>query len=1237
MPFGFEQDIIGEVDKDSLQAIQKYDNRTFFLGTFKHGAYKQIWRGYAYNDVANPFLFADNLTSTANDKYEPQFQVVGDKVYYVWYSDCGGSRYQIVTGVSGIHGEDFVATQRTSGTGYWNMNPQLHVVGTKIYYTWERAPHAGTLIFQVATAVMNTDGTGWSMATRTSYGTTGGISSLQLQVDSNYIYYVWTKSYIGETRITTAKMHINGSGWVAVERTSGSYDRYVQQHVFNGNIYYVYEKDVYPTEPNYQIWTAKMTTGGAGWSATQRASSAEINPHPQLDIFEGKLQYTYLSYPSAYTQIFTAFMNLDGSGWVASQRTITTDDIKSDPQLDELNYAWMADKGGYWYKNPWLSVPITVATGDPTDIEKNSANGFGVVQTGDDVKRRGFCWNETGNPTINDDNTIEYNTDFGTGNFALAMTGLSSKTKYYVKAFAYDVDYIYGNEVEFTTELAAPTNVQATDGVHETKVVITWTKVSDATAYQVYRDGIALGWLGDVATYDDTGADAPSITLGSTIASDGAHADRIALSLSGSSANNGTTHTYKVKAKDATRESSDSATDTGYCGIGELTYQWYRSAGDSDASYSIISGATASTYNDTNTPAPTITPGAADASDGSSFDYVSLSISGHSANDGDGRYYKCYLTATGATPGYTEVDRGYRGAGSLTYQWQRSAGDSDADYSNISGATSDTHNDTNAPIPTITPGITIASDGAYATHIALSLSGQSADGEGRYYVCVLNADGCDEETSSSDRGYRSVGDLTYQWQRSAADSDVSYSNISSATAATYNDTGAPDDGSGRYYKCVEDATGADQQISASDRGHRITWATVTTQAVSDIGEITAIGNGTITDIGYEHCSKRGVCWNTTGSPTVADDTSEELDDFGTGAFTRLMTGLTENTTYYVKAYAYNSAGYSYGGEVEFTTETAQAATVTTLTPDLVEDGIANLRLALVNKDDLIINPVGWYCDENAAPSTEYIETGWKAGGGGADLALGIYSKYVKTLPVGQTTLYVQAWCDDDSSNRYTGSILSFDIPSKPEYTNLPDIIFPELPEIPAIEIDLPNINYNIAMDLYLDRTYTRKDLEELRQKCINYEKNYTDFCLILNHNTLLVKNFLQSAYNNGVLGGENEMFTNIYPSQQLTPLYLEPLEPNNFKGIINRFINNNTSNSMGLNHNFDLFKEWLNDYNYTSDGYKASYITPKEGIITNNEPTVKYLTGKINRLQREVSMASREITHNFNLMKEIIQ
>ncbi|GAI72097.1 unnamed protein product, partial [marine sediment metagenome] len=121
---------------------------------------------------------------------------------------------------------------------------------------------------------------------------------------------------------------------------------------------------------------------------------------------------------------------------------------------------------------------------------------------------------------------------------------------------------------------------------------------------------------------------------------------------------------------------------------------------------------------------------------------------------------------------------------------------------------------------------------------------------------------------------------------------------------------------------------ADTQLYVEITHSAVVAPTVTTPAVSDIGTTTATGNGNITDNGGENCSKRGVCWNTTGNPTVADSKSEETDSFGTGAFARPMTGLTPGQHYYVKAYAYNSAGYGYGSQVEFTTKETKTKTCT---------------------------------------------------------------------------------------------------------------------------------------------------------------------------------------------------------------------------------------------------------------------------------------------------------------------
>ena len=95
--------------------------------------------------------------------------------------------------------------------------------------------------------------------------------------------------------------------------------------------------------------------------------------------------------------------------------------------------------------------------------------------------------------------------------------------------------------------------------------------------------------------------------------------------------------------------------------------------------------------------------------------------------------------------------------------------------------------------------------------------------------------------------------------------------------------------------------------------------TSTTQAVTSINTITATGNGNITNLGDPDPTQHGVCWNTTGTPTTSDRKTEEGAATATGAFTSNMTGLSPNTTYYVRAYATNSGGTGYGNDVSFKT------------------------------------------------------------------------------------------------------------------------------------------------------------------------------------------------------------------------------------------------------------------------------------------------------------------------------
>lgn len=91
--------------------------------------------------------------------------------------------------------------------------------------------------------------------------------------------------------------------------------------------------------------------------------------------------------------------------------------------------------------------------------------------------------------------------------------------------------------------------------------------------------------------------------------------------------------------------------------------------------------------------------------------------------------------------------------------------------------------------------------------------------------------------------------------------------------------------------------------------------TVTTSGVTEIGATMAVCGGQVASDGGTAVTARGVCWNTTGTPTTADN--KTADGTGTGAFVSTLTGLNPGTTYYVRAYAINVQGTSYGAEVQF--------------------------------------------------------------------------------------------------------------------------------------------------------------------------------------------------------------------------------------------------------------------------------------------------------------------------------
>ncbi|HNS17040.1 MAG TPA: FISUMP domain-containing protein [Bacteroidales bacterium] len=101
------------------------------------------------------------------------------------------------------------------------------------------------------------------------------------------------------------------------------------------------------------------------------------------------------------------------------------------------------------------------------------------------------------------------------------------------------------------------------------------------------------------------------------------------------------------------------------------------------------------------------------------------------------------------------------------------------------------------------------------------------------------------------------------------------------------------------------------------KGAGIDLPTVVTAMITNITDTTATGGGNITSDGGAPITSRGVVWSTQENPTLSE--SSTTDGMGKGTFTSILTGLINDTSYYVRASATNSAGTAYGEQVGFTT------------------------------------------------------------------------------------------------------------------------------------------------------------------------------------------------------------------------------------------------------------------------------------------------------------------------------
>lgn len=155
----------------------------------------------------------------------------------------------------------------------------------------------------------------------------------------------------------------------------------------------------------------------------------------------------------------------------------------------------------------------------------------------------------------------------------------------------------------------------------------------------------------------------------------------------------------------------------------------------------------------------------------------------------------------------------------------------------------------------------------------------------------------------------------------------------------------------------------------------------------------------------------GVCWSTNPNPTISDT---KTTDINIVVWSSYMYGLTPGTTYYLRAYATNSAGTGYSTQYIFTKSAFGKVLTTEITSVTSTTAIGGGNITDDKGSPILIRGVCWNTTQN--PTIEIYKTTDGIGSG-------IFTSNITGL-MANTTYYLRAYATNSVGTAY-GSEVSF--------------------------------------------------------------------------------------------------------------------------------------------------------------------------------------------------------------------